>query len=98
MAGENFGDLANLKQFAKVLPVQIYILKTADSRLPKYSPGKNAHGVYLEILLSFEGEARSPRSHGPLRETVPPTAIVEANVKVNEAELKKSASVERTHF
>ena len=33
-----------------------------------------------------------PDPSGPLRETVPPTAIVEANVKVNEAELKKSAS------
>ena len=31
-----------------------------------------------------------PDLSGPLRETVPPTAIVEANVKVNEAELKKS--------
>ena len=35
-----------------------------------------------------------PDPSGPLRETVPPTAIVEANVKVNkalnEAELKKS--------
>ena len=33
-----------------------------------------------------------PDLSGPLRETVPPTAIVAANTKVNEAELKKSAS------
>ena len=32
-----------------------------------------------------------PDPSAPLRETVPPTAIVEANVRVNEAELKKSA-------
>ena len=32
-----------------------------------------------------------PDPSGPLRETVPPTAIVKVNVKVNEAELKKSS-------
>ena len=69
--------LANLKQFAKVLPIQIYILKTADSRLPEYPPGKNAHDVHLEILSSFEGEVRSPRSQWPIT----------GNLKVNEAEL-----------
>ena len=31
-----------------------------------------------------------PDPSGPLRETVPPTAIVKANMKVNEADLKKS--------
>ena len=45
-----------------------------------------------------------PDPSAPLRKTVPPTAIVEANVKVNEAfneaELKKiqAGPVERTHF
>ena len=33
-----------------------------------------------------------PDPSGPLRETVPPAAIVTANMKVNEAELKKIAS------
>ena len=33
-----------------------------------------------------------PDPSGPLRETVPPTTIVVANVKVNEAELKKNVS------
>ena len=32
-----------------------------------------------------------PDPSGPLRETVPPTEIVKTNVKVNEAELKKSS-------
>ena len=35
---------------------------------------------------------------GPLRETVPPTAIVAANMKVNEAELKKIASRARAMY
>ena len=41
-----------------------------------------------------------PDLSGPLRETVPPTAIVKVNVKINKPELKKSSyklgpSVER---
>ena len=33
-----------------------------------------------------------PDPSGPLRETVPPAAIVAANVKINEAEIKKIAN------
>ena len=40
----------------------------------------------------MRGKLHLPDPSGPLRETVPPAAIVTANMKVNEAELKKIAS------
>ena len=97
--GKTLVNLVNLKQFTKIFTYPNLHLKTVDSWLWKSSLGKNAHDVYLEILSSCRGEARSPRSQWPLRETVPPTATVAANVKVNEAlneaEVKKSTS--KTH-
>ena len=50
----------------------------------------------LKYFCPLREKPDLPDPSAPLRETVPPTAIVEANVKVNEAlneaELKKSAS------
>ena len=65
--GKTLVNLANPKQFAKVLPIQIYILKTADSRLPNNWLGNNSCDVSHEILSYFEGEARSPRSQCPIK-------------------------------
>ena len=89
-------NLANLKQFTLIFTHPNLHLKTVDSQLWKSSLSKNAHNVYLEILSSCRGENKFPRSQWPLRETVPPTATVAVNVKVNEAtneaEVKKSES------
>ena len=47
----------------------------------------------LKYFCPLREKPDLPDPSDPLRETVPPTAaIFEANVKVNEAELKKSAS------
>ena len=53
--------------------------------MPKNSPGKNTHDVHLEILSSLGEKPDLPDPSGLLREAVTPTAIVAANVKVNEA-------------
>ena len=56
----------------------------------------------MSILNTFRGPLREKPDlsdpSGPLRKTVPPTAIVAANMKVNEAELKKIASRARAMY
>ena len=46
----------------------------------------------LKYFCPLREKPDLPDPSAPLRKTVPPTAIVEPNVKVNEAELKKNAS------
>ena len=62
VTGENFGEFGKSKAIHQSFTHPNLHLKTADSQLPNTSPGKNARNVYLKILSSFEGEARSPRS------------------------------------
>ena len=100
MAGENFdkfGKSEAIRQSFTHPNLHFKKLRIVDYQ--KFT-GKNARDVYLEILSSFEGKPGLPDPSGPLKEIVPPTAIAEANVKVNEAKFKKSASwpMERTHF
>ena len=54
------------------------------------------HAMYiLKYFRPLREKPDLPDLSGPLRETMPLTTIVEGNVKVNEAELKKSASQAR---
>ena len=72
------------------------------SRLPKYSLGKMHTMSILKYFHPLREKPNLPDPSSPLRETVPPTAIFEAKVKVNAAELKKIASQpgqwNRTYF
>ena len=92
MAGENFGEFGESEAIHQSFTHPNLQLWIVDYQ--KFT-GKNARDVYLEILSHpLREKPDLPDPSGPLRETVPPTAIVEANVKVNEAlneaELKKS--------
>ena len=80
-------NLANAKQFAKDLPIQIYILKNCRY-IVNYQKIHQAKMHVMSILKYFRTLREKPDlpdPSGPLRETVQPTAIVAVNVKVNEA-------------
>ena len=97
MAGENFGEFGKSKaihqsfthpnlHFKKLWIVDYQIIHRAKMHTMSV----------LKYFRPLREKPDLPDPSAPLRETVPLTAIVKANVKVNEvlneAELKKSAS------
>ena len=60
MAGENFGEFGESKAIRQSFThPNLHFKKLWIVDYQKFT-GQNAHDVYLEILSSFEGEARSP--------------------------------------
>ena len=97
MVGENFGEFGKSKAICQSFTHPNLHLKKL--RIVDYQKIHRAKTHTMSILKYFHPLREKPDlpdPSGPLRETVPPTAIVAANVKVNEAlneaELKKSAS------
>ena len=93
MAGENFGEFGEFKAIHQSFTRPNLHFKKL--RIVDYQNIYQAKIHAMSILKYFcplREKPDLPDPSGPLREAVSPTAIVEANVKVNEAELKKSAS------
>ena len=60
--GGNFGEFGESKAVRQSFTHPNLHLKNCGLSITKNSPEKNACDVYLEILLSFEGEAKLPDS------------------------------------
>ena len=93
MAGENFGEFGESEAIRQSFTRPNLHFK--KQRIVDYQNIHRAKLHAMSILKYFRPLREKPDlpdPSGPLREAVSPTAIVEANVKVNEAELKKSAS------
>ena len=89
MAEENFGEFGKSEAIRQSFTHPNLHLKTADSRLPKTLTEKKCTGAMsiLKYFRPLREKPDLPDPSAPLRKTVPPAAIVEANVKVNEVEL-----------
>ena len=93
MAGENFGEFGESEAIRQSFThPNLHFKKLRIVDYQKIHRAK-IHAVHtMSILKYFRPLREKPDPSAPLRETVRPTAIVEANVKVsealNEAELK----------
>ena len=82
--------MENLEQFAKVLPIKIYIIKPdiklqVDYNYLEKFTGQNMHDVNLEILHPVKQKLDLPDPNGPLSQIVLPMAIAAANIKFAKA-------------